>query len=135
VTRSEQSRIDFVEVVMAIEESFGIEILEVDAGRFGGPCEILDWLELRLIGKPINQRIAPLLAKLAELHRSPELAERLDGTWRPEQIAAVVREILRVHVSDDWSDPPDPDASVLAPLNPNPRPLSGAASVFPNKKQ
>jgi hypothetical protein len=67
------SSIDFIEVVMAVEDSFGIEILDVDAKGFGGPRDIVDWLELRLIGKRINQRTAPLLAKLAELQGSPEL--------------------------------------------------------------
>ncbi len=133
--RSEMSSIDFVEVVIAIERSFGIDIPDVDADRFGGPREIVDWLELHLGGKRVDQRAAALLAELAKHHGSPELAEGLSGIWRREQIAAVVREILRVHVLDDWSDPPDPDASVRAPLNPKPHLRSGAAKVFPNEQQ
>jgi hypothetical protein len=36
-----------------------------------------------------------VLRKLAKSHNNPELAEGLEGTWRREQIAAIVREIFR----------------------------------------
>jgi hypothetical protein len=36
-----------------------------------------------------------LLRKLAKGRNNPELAEGLEGTWRREQIAAIIREIFR----------------------------------------
>lgn len=132
--RGEMSSIDFVEVVMAIEEGLEIEIPDVDAVAFGGPRDIVDWLEPRLIGKRINQQTALLLENLARQQGTLELAGTLGGTWRREQITAVVQEILRVHALDDWSDPADPDASVRVPLKPKPHPRSGAASVFPKEQ-
>jgi hypothetical protein len=36
-----------------------------------------------------------MLRRLAKAHNNPELAEGLEGTWRREQIAAIVREIFR----------------------------------------
>jgi hypothetical protein len=134
MVRNEMSSLDFVEVVMAIEESFGIEIPDVDAPTFGGPRDIVDWLALRLMGERIGQGAALFLENLARHQGTPELAEHLKGTWRRDQIAAVVREILRVHGLDDWSDPPDQDASVRAPLSPRPHPRSGTARVFPNEE-
>jgi len=42
-----------------------------------------------------NQDAAALLRMLAEAQKRPELAEGLDGTWRREQISALVRDIFR----------------------------------------
>jgi hypothetical protein len=132
---SDMSRLDLVEVVMAIEESLGIEIPDVDAVTLGDPRQIVDWLALRLAGKHIDQQPALVLENLARRHGTPEIAVGLDGTWRRYQIAALVREILRTHALGDWSDPSDSDPSVRAPLSPGPRPRSGAAKVSPNEQQ
>jgi len=134
MVHKEMSSLDFAEIVMAIEESFGIAIPDVNADRLGGPGEIVDWLEMHLSRRRIDQQAAALLTQLAQRQGSPEVAEGLDGTWRREQIAVVVREILRVHLFDDWSEPPDPDAAVRAPVNPRPRPRSGAARVLPKEQ-
>ena len=40
-------------------------------------------------------KAAALLKRLAKAHNNPELAEGLEGTWRREQIAAIVREKFR----------------------------------------
>jgi len=40
--------LDLVEAVIAIEEIFGPDISDNDAENFGGPQEIVDWLEPRL---------------------------------------------------------------------------------------
>jgi hypothetical protein len=87
--------LDLVEAVMLIEELFGTEIPDSDAKNFGGPREMVDWVELHLSNRRPNQGAAALLRKLAKAHNKPELAEGLDGTWRREQIAAIVREIFR----------------------------------------
>jgi len=42
-----------------------------------------------------NKAAAALLRKLAKDQDNPELAMGLEGTWRREQIAAIVREMLR----------------------------------------
>ncbi len=36
-----------------------------------------------------------MLRKLAKEQGGPELAEGLDGTWRGEEIEAIIREFLR----------------------------------------
>jgi hypothetical protein len=125
--------LDFVEAVMVLEEILGIEIPASKAEHFGSPREIVDCLEHCLSGQCPSKQAAALIKGLAKAENSPALAEALDGRWRREQIAAVVREVFRVH--DDGSDPSDPDASVRAPLNPKPHSRSGAARVFPHEEQ
>jgi|SRR5882762_4850550 len=87
--------LDLVEMVMLVEEIFGTDILDDDGEHFGSPREMVDWLEPCLSNQRPNKHAAALLRKLAKDHESPELAEGLDGTWRREQIAAVIREIFR----------------------------------------
>ena len=87
--------LDLVEAVMLIEEIFGTEIPDGDAENFGSPSEIVDWLEPHLSNRRPNKQGADFLRKLATAHNNPELTEGLEGTWRREQIAAIVREIFR----------------------------------------
>jgi hypothetical protein len=87
--------LDPVEMVMWMEEFFETEIPDHESERFGTPSEILDSLERRLSNQRPNQRAAALLRKLAKDQNWPELVEGSDGPWRREQIAAVVRELLR----------------------------------------
>jgi len=87
--------LDLVEAVMLIEEVLGTEIPDIDGKNFGSPREMVDWLELHLSNQRPNRQSAALLKKLAKAHNHPELAEGLEGTWRREQIAAIVREIFR----------------------------------------
>ncbi|SRR6266853_1529370 len=87
--------LDLVEAVVLIEELLGTEIPDNDAENFGRPREMVDWLELHLSNQRPNKEAAALLRKLAKAHNNPELAEGLEGTWRREQIAAIVREIFR----------------------------------------
>jgi hypothetical protein len=55
----------------------------------------LIWLQLHLSNERPSKAAIPLLRKLAKHHNKPELAEGLEGTWRREQIEAIVREIFR----------------------------------------
>ena len=87
--------LDLVEAVMLIEEVFGTEIPDADAETFGSPQAMVDWLELHLSNQRPTRAAAALLQRLAKAHNNPELAEGLDGTWRREQIAAIVREMFR----------------------------------------
>jgi hypothetical protein len=87
--------LDLVEAVILIEEIFGTDISDGDAENFGNPREIVDWLESHLSNRRPNKAAAAFLRKLAKAHSKPELAEGLEGTWRREQIAAIVREIFR----------------------------------------
>ena len=91
----EMDSLDIVEAVMLIEEIFGTEIPAWDAESFGSPVKIVDWLESHLSNRRPNKQAADFLRKLAKTHNTPELAEGLEGTWRREQIAAIVREIFR----------------------------------------
>ena len=87
--------LDIVEAVMLIEELFGTDVPAADAENFAGPCEIVDWLEGHLSNQRPNKQAAAFLRKLAKTHNNPELAEDLEGTWRRDQIAAIVREMFR----------------------------------------
>jgi hypothetical protein len=86
--------LDFVEAVILIEQIFGGEIPSRDAESFGSSREIVDWLEPRLVNRRPNKEAAVLLRRLAQKYNNPELAEGLNGTWRREQIAAIVRDIF-----------------------------------------
>jgi hypothetical protein len=90
----EMESLDRVEAVMVVEEIFGAEILDDDCDNLGSPGEVVNWLELHLSNQRPNKEAAAMLRKLAKAHNSPELAEGLEGTWRREQIAAVVREVF-----------------------------------------
>jgi acyl carrier protein len=87
--------LDLVEAVMLIEEILGTEIPDSYAQSFGSPREMVDWLERHLSNQRPNKEAAAVLRKLAKAHNNPELAEGLEGTWRREQIAAIVPEIFR----------------------------------------
>ena len=87
--------LDTVETLMAFEEAFGVELPAHDSGDFSSPQEMMGWLELQLSNQRPSKEAAALLRKLAKDHNKPELAEGLEGTWRREQIAAIVREIFR----------------------------------------
>jgi len=90
--------LDTVEIVMAIEESFDVEMenLGVDSpDAFDTPSKLVDWLEPRLSNQRPNKAAQDLLRELAENEQWPELPAGLDGPWRREQIAAIVREIFR----------------------------------------
>jgi len=87
--------LELVEMVMLIEEVFGIEIPDDVAENIRCPSEMVDLLERGLSNQRPNKQAAALLRKLAKTQQRPELAEGLDGTWRREHIAAIIREIFR----------------------------------------
>jgi len=87
--------LDVVELVMVLEEIFDAVIPNSDADRFGSPQDVVDSLEALLSNKRPNEQAIAMLKGLAKKHQWPELAEGLEGPWRREQIAAIVRELLR----------------------------------------
>lgn len=91
---NELNSLDTVEALMAFEEAFGVELPVHEAGDFGSPQEMVDWLELPLSNQRPSKEAAALLRKLAKDHNKPELGDGLEGTWRREQIEAIVREIF-----------------------------------------
>ena len=90
---SEMDSLDTVEIVMAIEEVLGIEI--PGSTQFESLSEVVDHLEAVLSNRRPNIEAVALLRKIAKDRQQPELAEGLDGPWRREQIAAIVREWFR----------------------------------------
>ena len=93
MTPRAMNSLETVEMIMLIEELFGTEIPDNGAEGFGSPREIVDWLERHLSNHRPTKSAKALLEKLAKKYDRPELAEGLNGTWRREQIAAIVREI------------------------------------------
>jgi hypothetical protein len=87
--------LDTFEALMAFEEAFAVELPVHESGDFGSPREMVDRLELHLSNQRPSKGAAALLKRLAKAHNNPELAEGLEGTWRREQIAAIVREMFR----------------------------------------
>jgi hypothetical protein len=87
--------LDLVEVVMLLEEFFDVEFPSNDLEGFGSPRDIVEWLWQRLSDQRPSQQAASALRKLAQEQQWPELAEGLDGRWRREQIAALVREVFK----------------------------------------
>ena len=90
----EMDSLDTVEMAMAIEEAFGVEI-PGEIGEFESQAELVDRLGAVLSNRRPNAASADMLRRIARDRQQPELAERLNGAWRREQIAAVVREIFR----------------------------------------
>jgi hypothetical protein len=95
VTFNGLNNLDTIEAVMAFEEVFAVELPVHESKTFGSPREMVDWLELHLSSQRPGKEAAALLKRLAKAHNSPELAVGLEGTWRREQIAAIVREMFR----------------------------------------
>ena len=87
--------LDVVEMVILLEEIFGVDISDEDAEGFGSPAEIVDWLDRHPSRQRPNELAANLLKGLAKIQQNPDLAEGLVGAWRREQIAAIIREILK----------------------------------------
>jgi hypothetical protein len=50
---------------------------------------------LHLSNQRPNKEACGYLRKLAKKYHSPALSEGLEGTWRREQIAAIVRQIFK----------------------------------------
>ncbi len=95
MTPRSMDSLDVVEMVMAFEEAFDVEIPDDDLGHLENRSEVVDRLERLLSNQRPNKAAKVLLKKLAKEQQRPELAEGLDGTWRREQIAAIVREMLK----------------------------------------
>jgi hypothetical protein len=91
----EMGSLDLVEMVIAFEEVFDVEIPDNDIARSDRLAEVVDRFELALSNQRPNKAAKALLRKLAKEQQRPELAEGLEGTWRREQIAAIIRKILR----------------------------------------
>lgn len=92
---NELNSLDTVEALMAFEQAFRVELQVHESGDFGSPREMVDWLELHLSNERPSKEASALLRKLAKDDNKPELAEGLEGTWRREQIEAIVRKIFR----------------------------------------
>ena len=82
--RDQSSSIDLVEVIMAIEESFEVEIHDHDAEAISGPREIVNWLTVRLAGKAMSDGAVLQLENLARQRRMPHLMQNL--TWPPSLV-------------------------------------------------
>ena len=71
--------LDIVEAVILIEQVFETEIPSNDAEHFGGPREIVDWLELHLSNQRPNKQATALLIQLARDHNNPEWLKAWKG--------------------------------------------------------
>ena len=87
--------LDFVEAVMVLEEVLDVEIPANDSEQPGSPREMIDLLQHHLSNQCPTKKAADLLKGLAKSQNNPELAVGLEGVWRREQIAAIIRELFR----------------------------------------
>ena len=87
--------LDTVEMMMAIEEAFEMDLGALPPNDFGGTAEIVDWLEMQLRRKAPNKIAIAFLKRIAETEHRPELVPHDGETWRREQIEAIVREIAK----------------------------------------
>jgi len=87
--------LDIVEMMMAFEEVFGVDLPDPSPQTFGSPSEAVDWLEVSLANQRPTKTAQRLLRKLALEQQRPELAKDLEGTWRREQIEAIVQKLFR----------------------------------------
>ena len=87
--------LDTIEIVIAIEEAFEVDLPDANTEDFESPDAIVDWLEIELSNQRPNKAARVSLRKLAQDQHRPELVEGFDGPWRREQIVAIVREIFR----------------------------------------
>lgn len=74
--------LDSVEVLIVIEEAFGVEVSDAEAEAMTTPRHVVDWLLPRVCQKVPNDVALRYLQK------------RFTGVWQREQIAAVVRAII-----------------------------------------
>jgi hypothetical protein len=88
-----------LDVVIFLENIFEIHIPDEFANHLGDPLGIERSLERHLWSQRPKKDAVALLRMLAEDQQCPELAEGLDGTWRREQISAIVRDIFRKQAS------------------------------------
>jgi hypothetical protein len=86
--------LEMVERVMALEEFFVIEIPDREAEAFGNPREIVDTLEALLANSRPNQKAVEMFKRIAKKEDRPELLKDVNGLWRRDQIAAIIRAIL-----------------------------------------
>jgi hypothetical protein len=126
----EMDSLDFVEAVMVLEDVLEIDISDDEAEQCGSPREMVDMLEQRLWNQRPKKKAAELLRSLAKSQNHPALVEGLDGTWRREQIAAIIRELFRDRDGgSEWDD-----GSGIAVKNPK-RPQTGSGFAAVNLRQ
>ena len=85
---------DFTDRVILFESILGTTMPDDLGASYLNQQELVESLELRLLGWGPNREARALLKRLAQEHNQPGLAEGLHSDWRREQIAAVVREIF-----------------------------------------
>lgn len=76
------------------EDLFGTD-LPVDL-TIDNPREIVDYLALQLRGWGPSPVAADFLKQLATKRNSPALAQGVHGSWRREQISAIIEEIFNI---------------------------------------
>jgi Phosphopantetheine attachment site len=86
---------DLVELIMLLEDVFEVEIANEEAEAFGSPRELIDLLERHLSFKRPGKEAIKILSGIADRQNRPELVQDVEGLWRREQIAAIVRTIFR----------------------------------------
>jgi hypothetical protein len=117
---------DSIEAVMVLEDVLEIEISDNEAEQCASPREMVDMLKHHLSNQRPAKRAAELLMSIAKSQNNPKLAEGLEGTWRREQIAAIIRELF----GDRDRGPAGEDDSGVAVKNPKVPPAgSGFAAA------
>jgi hypothetical protein len=117
-----------LEKIELAEELFGIDFpdgLDVNEDlTLNNPREVVDYFELHLRGWGPTPAAADFLKEIARKHNSPALAEGLHGSWRRDQISALIREIFN---TDDRSFGGDDD--VVIPVEKPRSPKAGGRAA------
>jgi hypothetical protein len=89
---NELEKIELAEELFGIDFPDGLDLTE-DL-TVNNPREMVDYFELHLRGWGPTPAAADFLKEMAKKRNSPALAEGLHGSWRRDQISAVIREIF-----------------------------------------
>ena len=119
-----------LEKIELAEELFGIDFpVELDLTEdltVNNPREVVDYFVLHLRGWGPNPAAADFLMEMAKKHNNPSLAEGFDGSWRRDQISAVIREIFN---AGDRSTGGDDDKAVIPVKKPRGPKAGGRAAA------
>lgn len=118
---NELEKIELAEYLFGVD--FPVEIDVPEDLTLNNPREVVDYFSVQLRGWGPSPAAADFLKDLAKKYDSPALAEGLHGSWRRDQISAVIRELFNTGPTVDGDD------DALIPAKKPPGPKSGGRAA------